>query len=876
MQYFFTFLCISLCSLLANAQADYRIAEGTQALSTVAQYRMPVQNNEALLQQEMNNRRSDRPDHFAVPMQVNINPETHGTWEQTPNGTDVWRLRIYSQGAKSLNLGFTTYKMPEGGSLILYSADMKSVQGPFTPLDNEEHEQLWTPVLGGDELVIEVQLPLNNKKALELELSAVNHDFVGIEAQLSGSCNLDVVCGAEDGWDIVDDYRDIIQSVAYTTLNGFANCTGFLVNNTNQDLKPLFMTAFHCGVDVQSAPTMVAYWNFQNSDCRQPNSPQSGVDGDGQLNTFNSGSILRSTWAQSDFVLVELDDPVVDAADAFFAGWTAEPILPTSAIAVHHPSNDEKRISFENDNDFYLSTWVASPDEVTDGDHIIVEDWDIGTTEGGSSGSPLFDQNKRVVGQLHGGGAACGNDSYDVYGWFHTSWEGGGTPATRLKDWLDPNNTGALTIDGTNGALTLAAGFLELCNNEDDLGIVLNVGNFFQSGVNLSLSNVPSGLSANLSSAQTNPGSIVILNLSNINNLSSGFYNININGTDGLNSSGTTLSLQIFESNIATPTLTEPSNMETDVPSFTTFQWQADDNVNNYQFQLSTNSNFNNTIVDENTDQNTFSGIILNPVTTYYWRIRPSNVCGTGNWSSTTQFTTANTICEQPTGTDLPIEISTGPANVYTSTINITEQGIVEDINVINLRGLHTWVSDLDVTLISPSGTEVLLFTDQCGSEDDYFINFDDQVTATSIICPMNTGATYQPAGLLADFNGEQAAGTWTLRIDDTANDDGGVWQNWQLEICATAPVAVQELPQNSVSIYPNPTHDQVQINLEAIANMDVEIELYHINGQLLNRQNLAQNTTTTSINLNPYTSGVYIVKVITKQGILSKRVVKQ
>ncbi|MEZ4935072.1 MAG: hypothetical protein R2788_23435 [Saprospiraceae bacterium] len=66
---------------------------------------------------------------------------------------------------------------------------------------------MWTPILEGEELVIEVQVPAAQKHLLELELKYVNHDFVGFSEMASGSCNLDVVCGAADGWETVDAYR---------------------------------------------------------------------------------------------------------------------------------------------------------------------------------------------------------------------------------------------------------------------------------------------------------------------------------------------------------------------------------------------------------------------------------------------------------------------------------------------------------------------------------------------------------------------------------------------------------------------------------------------------------------------------------------------
>ena len=89
-----------------------------------------------------------------------------------------------------------------------------------------------------------------------------------------------------------------------------------------------------------------------------------------------------------------------------------------------------------------------------------IEAWErLTTTEGGSSGSGLWDENHRIVGQLHGGQAACGNSINDYYGKFSMSWDGNGSTssASRLSDWLDPQNTGVSTLDGWDpNAVTVA------------------------------------------------------------------------------------------------------------------------------------------------------------------------------------------------------------------------------------------------------------------------------------------------------------------------------------------------------------------------------------------------------------------------------------
>ena len=371
---------------------------------------------------------------FAIPNAVLASPETDGLWEVVDEDTSVWRWRVSSPGALSLNLGFTSYCMPEGGALSVRAADLSHVLRPFTAHDNAEHGELWTPVVLSDELMIELTIPTSARGELNLVLGWVNVGYRGFGADdflKSGSCNVDVVCPEGDGW------RDEIPSVAVISTGGSLFCTGFMVNNTAEDQTPYFMTANHCGIYSGNAASLVVYWNYESPTC--------GQQGGGSLSDWQSGSYFRAAYSASDFTLVELDENPDPTWSVTFAGWNRGGAAPNSAVAIHHPNCDEKSISFEYDGTAttsYLGT--SSPG---DGTHIRVIDWDVGTTEPGSSGSPLFDPHNRVVGQLHGGYAACGNDLSDWYGKFSVSWIGGGSSSTRLSNWLDPGGTGATTVD---------------------------------------------------------------------------------------------------------------------------------------------------------------------------------------------------------------------------------------------------------------------------------------------------------------------------------------------------------------------------------------------------------------------------------------------
>jgi subtilisin-like proprotein convertase family protein len=798
-----TFLMLACAGLTLFSQTDGRIAHTKTPLSGVEQVTMPQQDNEALLAAELERRGPGIAPRFAVNLETNISPATHGTWDYLANGNAVWRLRIRSAGAKSLNLGFTKYVMPHGGTLVLYSPGYERVMGPFTPAGNEEHEQLWTPVLNGDELVVEVQLPQVAVPALQLQLKYVNHDFLGFAEMLSGSCNLDVICGGADGWDIVDHYRDIIQSVAVIGTGGSTFCTGFLVNNTRQDCTPYFMTAYHCGITQGSAPSLVAYWNFENSTCRQPNSPQSGGPGNGTLSDFNTGATFKAGWSNSDFTLVEFDDPISETADAFFAGWSAEDTAPSdTVVCIHHPSTDEKRISFEFDPT-HIGAWGSGGDPVPNGNHIIIPDWDVGTTEGGSSGSPLFDNQKRVVGQLHGGGAACGNSQYDSYGWFYFSWEGGGTPATRLKDWLDPDNSGVIVLDGhsqmqCNFFVEGTPANIELCA-PDEAAYTVSVSETFVDSVVLSVTGLPDSLTATFDTNPVPPGGSTMLIIGNTAAVSGGTYTFSLAGADSTDAGQSDLTLFVAHAAPAPVTLASPADDASGLGLSIIYSWGAATNTS-YEIEVSTDTSFANVVESSTglTGGTYQSGAGLQTQTTYHWRVKATNVCGEGDWSEVYSFTTGAIFCGPLTSANVPVVISSSGTPVITSTLEVTYGGFADDLNLTNLDIQHTWVGDLRVELTSPQGTTITLMANpgngNCG-ENNLLVTFDDEAADDYSVLDnsCNTGGlaiegSFQPFESLSAFNGEWMEGTWILTVYDDAAQDGGTLVGWGLDVCATVP----------------------------------------------------------------------------------------
>jgi len=255
----------------------------------------------------------------------------------------------------------------------------------------------------------------------------------------SESCNNDISCFPD--WDIESD------AVALVLLStGTEWCSGSLLMNANSNFTPYFLSAFHCidatnpdgnlsATEISNAENWMFKFQYKRSSCNG-NTATTGI-------TFN-GAIFRSGWNISDFVLMEMNNSPIGNSEFTCLGWDRSGLTPTSGTCIHHPAGDVMKISFEQ-NQFQMSSWGAI------NNHWLLN-FDNGVVQKGSSGSPIFDQNRRVVGQLHGNQNYNPNLSFCLqtraeYGCFHLSWNGGGTNTTRLSNWIDPNNTGIMTTN---------------------------------------------------------------------------------------------------------------------------------------------------------------------------------------------------------------------------------------------------------------------------------------------------------------------------------------------------------------------------------------------------------------------------------------------
>ncbi|MEM8601015.1 MAG: proprotein convertase P-domain-containing protein [Bacteroidota bacterium] len=802
----------------------------TKRVAEVERVALPAFDNEALLARDeavlAQQRAAGTPtaQRFAEPVAMALDARTGGTWETLADGRQVWRLRVTSPGAYSLNVGFSQFRLPEGAALWLYPTGEAPLFRAFTAADNEAHGELWTPVVPGDDLTIEVNVPRSkpgHTPDFALEIGQIAHAYrpFGLTADqrqqadlengrvASGSCNVDVVCPEGDG------YRDIIRSSGAYTRSGIDICSGAAVNNALEDGRPLFLTANHCGNSTGNASSIVIYWNYQNSTCRPVGSPASGGPGDGPLSQFNSGTRLLGAAANSDWALLEMDDPFDPAHNVYLSGWDRRDLAPTSVVAIHHPAVEEKRISFEDDPTTITS--YLSDTQDSNAAYIRVEDWDLGTTEGGSSGSPIYNADKQIVGQLHGGFAACSNDDPDWYGRMFRSMAGG------LEDFLDPAGSGVETLGGRESGQGVAAAFTagtSQASSGETVRLSLTVTNFNDgdaSGATFTTT-LPAGL-VYAGNAATSTGTV---------GEAGGTVTWNFDLAGG---GASTLSFDVTLTDAATGTL----------------------NILGTVSQASLTAP-------------------LQVATRIEVFVAPDRQLG-----NTTAVAIPDDSCPTLGGTSLDIteaftwdELKVGVVIQHTFRGDLRVQLESPEGTIANLLDrpgggtFGTGAENLDA-LFSDSG-EASLFS----SSGDHAVGapFFENEGRPEQGSPGTAGV--DP---LSSFDDEDPRGTWTLRVCDGAGQDTGTLQQWALLFYGLSVDAEDDAPLPEAfalsAAYPNPFTDAATLTLRVRDAQEVRAEVYDPLGRrvrvLMDGLAPANSAQTLSLTADGLPSGLYVVRVV-------------
>ncbi|WP_342088073.1 trypsin-like peptidase domain-containing protein [Dyadobacter sp. OTU695] len=486
---FFTLALASKAQIMSKWVQPSRIPAGVVISKSMKTFGLAPNERKELLKQDSVEALHDYPRRFGKNFESDIDIIKEAK-AQVINGKSIRLYEIESTNAYSINLIFDKIFLSPGAELNIYNHDRSFIYGPVNSENVPSNGIFWTDLIPGNRIVIELTENDKNSGSSIIHISNVIHgyrrafqqgsDNVPENFGTSLACHRDWTC---DG----GAWRDEGDAVVMLMLDYATRwCSGALINNQRQDFKPYVLTAFHClDNDATSGTLSTAERNAVNNWVYRfrYHSPTCSPLADGNCYISFNGANFRAALQATDMTLLELMTQPRINHGVSFAGWDRSGSAATSAVGIHHPDGDVKKISFDNNAVSTNSSSVTWTDGTTSpsNSHWNVG-YDNGTTEGGSSGSPLFDQNKRIVGQLHGGPAGCA-PIQKRYGRFDKSWSLGTTSDTRLRDWLDPDNTGVTTV---NTFFSRISGPTLICSS----------GNF-------SVDNLGSGASVSWSSSNT-------------------------------------------------------------------------------------------------------------------------------------------------------------------------------------------------------------------------------------------------------------------------------------------------------------------------------------------------------------------------------------
>lgn len=413
---------------------DYQ--KGLNEINTFYAKKLDIKKRMA--EDEINNNKV--PLRYAIYENVSLDIKKKGTRSLTPEGA-LWRLRIVAPKCFSISLIFSKYNLPPGANLYIYDHKLSSVFGAFTSLNNKKYGTFTVADFPSDTIIIEYDEPENVDYAGQLVLGKIGKSYRSIRDlnQKAENYELDVNCPPGDAYQM---HKHAVAALSYQTNNSGYFCSGALINNANNDGTPYFLTANHCVSTIGSAESLVTYFNYETTDCNG-----SIMNG----NTL-SGSELLATDTETDFTLLQLSENPPVSYKAYYAGWNASPDTSFArAAGIHHPVGLPKKISLDQnrivpypfEEPFFSSPttviFVTKPDKY----------WKVVNDEGngffGSSGSPLFDDQGKIRGQVRGTGPT---ELILLYGRLSESWNNDDIETKSLKHWLDPDDSGILIQEG--------------------------------------------------------------------------------------------------------------------------------------------------------------------------------------------------------------------------------------------------------------------------------------------------------------------------------------------------------------------------------------------------------------------------------------------
>lgn len=399
---------------------------------------------------------------FAVPVAADLSPALAGVWTTLPNGDRVWQCEVQAAGALGLVLLFDKFRLPPGARFFAFTPDQKRVLGAYTARSCIASGKFTIGVLPGATARLELYEPASVAGQSKIHLNRVDYAYdraalaEGDPASASDfgeslPCNVNINCVQGNNWQT--EKKGVARILMVFDGNGSGQnagsawCSGTMIANTGGSGEPYFLTAYHCRLllDGPSFEQWTFDFDYEAPGCNNPATEPT------PKSVLGCQNIAQRS--ETDFMLLKLN-PVPYNYGVYFNGWdrNASPNVSKTTF-IHHPYGDIKKITLDTNAATVFNqpiNWGAQYGISPAGTH-----WktipDVGIFQPGSSGSPLLNPNKKIVGQLHGGSWNQMNpclQNVAYFGRFDLSWNQGGAPDSRLQDWLDPANTGVLVQNG--------------------------------------------------------------------------------------------------------------------------------------------------------------------------------------------------------------------------------------------------------------------------------------------------------------------------------------------------------------------------------------------------------------------------------------------
>jgi hypothetical protein len=407
-----------------------------------------------LIAEDEENMKLAIPLRIAVGKDVTLNLNRENTTRSVlPSNEQIWQYAIRSDEAKGLIVTFDELYIPQGDTLFVYTKDRKQVT-IFTNATNPSGGAFATDALLEDEIIFEyVSTTQTEEKQARINISNIAYIYKSLQEITDDvSCYINTNCPEGENWQL---QKNGVIRLMIPSYGGWGYCSGSLINNVREDKTPYILTANHCvsGSNGQLFSSMkFEFFKESTSTNCFDQTEQSSL-----TKTMTGATLIATTPinGSSDGTLLKLTSYIPEDWEVYYNGWDAREIAATSGVSIHHPNAFVKKIStflnpLVSDGNIYMgpgtytgtnADWKVVWSSTGPGRHSV--------TYGGSSGSPIFNQDGLIVGTLTGGSSYCyALTAPDYYGKFSYHWDKNSNSQQHFKNYLDPDNTGTLVLQG--------------------------------------------------------------------------------------------------------------------------------------------------------------------------------------------------------------------------------------------------------------------------------------------------------------------------------------------------------------------------------------------------------------------------------------------